>query len=131
MRRRSARDLRAVASDHLCVAEAGDFVGMEAEFRQHFLGMLPELGRRSRNPARRARQRYRLADDAQLAPVTFPRRLRNIEMLDLWIVEHLVDGIDWAAGHAGRIEPLDPFGACAHRSATVDLEIERIAIFQA
>jgi hypothetical protein len=30
--------------------------------------------------------------------------LRDAEMLDLGIIEHLIDRIDWASGQAGGVE---------------------------
>ena len=49
-------------------------------------------------------------------------------MLDLRVGEHLIDGIDRSAWHAGLVEALDPFGAGASGRINIDLGIERIAI---
>src|SRR5262245_43526849 len=92
------------ASHHLALPQLGDLVGAEAEFGKHFLGLLAELRRPRRHPARRARQREGLADQADVAVLVVRHVLRHAEMLDLGVLEHLVDRIDRAAGHAGGVE---------------------------
>src|SRR5438477_12068547 len=57
--------------------------------------------------------------------------LRDTEMLDLGILEHLVDRIDWAAWHAGRVEFANPGLGGFLFSELVDGRIERVAVFRA
>src|SRR2546421_4450669 len=57
--------------------------------------------------------------------------LRDAEMLDLGILEHLVDRIDWAAWHAGCVEFADPGLGGFLFSELVDGRVERVAIFRA
>ena len=50
------------------------------------------------------------------------------EMLDLFVLEHLIDRIDRATGHAGGVELPDPGMGRFLLSQRVDLDIERIAV---
>ena len=52
-------------------------------------------------------------------------------MLHLRVGEHLVDGIDRAARHAGFVQAFDPIGAAAAGEITVDFDIERVAVLRA
>ena len=81
-----------------------DLVRAEAELGQHLVGLLAEFRRPRRHLARRARQREGLADQADVAVLVVRHVLRDAEMLDLGVLEHLVDRIDRAAGHAGGVE---------------------------
>jgi len=57
--------------------------------------------------------------------------LRDAEMLDLVVLEHLVDRIDRAAGHAGGVELPDPGVGGFLFSERADLSVERVAVFRA
>src|SRR5205085_1476448 len=91
-------------SHHLGLPQLRDFIGAEAELGQHLLGLLAEFRRPRGHPAWRARQRHGLADQADMAVVFVRHVLRDAEMPNLRILEHLVDRIDWSAGHAGGVE---------------------------
>ena len=95
-------------SHHLALAQLRDLVLAEAELGQHFLGLLAEFRRPRGHLAWRARQRHRLADELDVAVLVVRHVLGDAEMLDLGVVEHLVDRIDRAAGHAGLVQFLDP-----------------------
>jgi hypothetical protein len=92
------------------------------------LGLLAELRRPCCHFARGARQRDRLADQADVTVLGIRHVLRDAEMLDLSVLEHLVDGIDRAAGHADRVELPDPGVARFLFSEFADLRVERVAV---
>ena len=52
--------------DHSDFSQACDLVLAEAELLQHLLGLLAEFRRPRHHPARRARQRHGLADQAEV-----------------------------------------------------------------
>src|SRR5262249_33180945 len=68
-------------SNHLVLAQLGDLILREAEFGEHLFGLLAEFRRPRRHPARRARQREGLADEADLAVLVVRHVLRHPEML--------------------------------------------------
>src|SRR5215213_8891292 len=118
-------------SHHLALTQLCDLVFRKTELRQHFLGLLAELRRARGHAARRARQRHWLADELDVAVLVVRHVLGNAEVLDLGVVEHLVDRIDRAAGHAGLVQFLDPgvrrflFGELA------DYFVQRVAVLRA
>ena len=57
--------------------------------------------------------------------------LRDAEMLDLRVLEHLVDRVDRPAGHAGLVELADPGLGRLRHGALLDLGVERIAVLGA
>src|SRR5450755_1586803 len=89
------------ASYHFGFAKGRDLARAEAEFGEHFVGVLAELGRRLDDRARRARSDDRLADHGHLAAVLLGYVLGDAEMLHLLISEHLIDGIDRPGRHTG------------------------------
>src|SRR5205823_9208147 len=82
------------SSNSIRLAQRGDLFRAEAEFLEYGVGMLPELRRRSREPARRTRQRDRLAGHAQCGLALGLNRLRNAELHDLRVGINLVDRVD-------------------------------------
>ncbi|MGY4334582.1 hypothetical protein ACVWWG_008999 [Bradyrhizobium sp. LB7.2] len=103
----------------------------KAELLQHFVGLLAELRRPRHHPARRARQRHGLADQADVAVFIVRHLLRDAEMLDLRVFEHLVDGVDRPAGHAGLVELTDPGLGGLRQGTLLDLGIECVAVLGA
>src|SRR5688572_29390961 len=93
--------------------------------------MLALRRRTHRHPARRARQRHRLPDEADRSAILLRRALRDAEMLDLRIVEHLIDVVDRPARHAGLVENLDPLGARLLFGVSADLLVELLAVLRA
>src|SRR5207247_39563 len=74
-----------------------------------------------------APQRDRLTDQADVAVLGIGHVLGDAKVLHLVFLEYLVDGIDRAAGYAGRIVVLDHFLL----DQGVDFGIDRIAVLGA
>src|SRR5260370_40225196 len=83
--------------------QRSDLIRAKSELGKHLVGLLAELRRPGRHPARRSRQRDRLADQTDMTVLGVRHVLRHAEMLDLSVLDHLIDGIDRAAGHAGSV----------------------------
>src|SRR6202140_3228690 len=113
------------------LVQRGNVAHAEPEFFKYRVGVLAQLRRPRHQPRRRARQRNALADQPHLALVLLGHALGDAEMLDLRVVEHLVDGVDRAARHAGLVQPLDPIGAGAAGEIADDLGVEGIAVLRA
>src|SRR5215213_11658556 len=118
-------------SYHLALAQFGDLVLAESELRQHFLGLLAEFRRARGHGARRARQRHRLADELDVAVLVVRHVLGDAEVLDLGVVEHLVDRIDRAAGHAGLVQFPDPGVRRFLLGQLADYFVQRVAVLRA
>src|SRR4051812_46364393 len=101
-----------------------DFRLAESELLQNLIGVLADIRRPRRDLARGARQRERLADQAELAAVGACRLLRDAEVPDLRVGKHLVDRVNRPARHAGLVDDVDPVGARLRRGALVDRGIE-------
>ena len=114
-----------------CLPQRLDLVRAKPELRQHLLGLLAEFRRPRRHLARGARQRHRLADQADVAVLRIGHVLRDAEMFYLGVVEHLVDRIDRPAGHAGGVEFLHPGVGGFRHGEFADLRIERVAVLRA
>src|SRR5215510_14225225 len=112
------------ASERVGAAQRRDLFRLESELPQNRVGVLAEIGRRRRQPARRARQPHGLARHAQ-RPAHLLDALRHAEMGDLRIGVDLIDGIDRPARHAGLVEPFDPVSAAALHRVFVDRGVER------
>src|SRR5579885_2769975 len=119
------------SSDDAALAQAGDVGVGVAELAQDLVAVLAELGAGGFEPARRAAQRHRLADQAGGAEQRMLDRLGDAEMLYLRVGKYLVDRVDRAGGHAGAVEPVDPFGAVALPGDRLDRRIERLAVLRA
>src|SRR5579885_646840 len=87
-------------SHRLRPVQRRDLARGKAELLEHGVGVLAALRGRRRETRASARQRHRLANEAQRPPAPAANLLRNAEMADLWISEHLIDGINWPARHA-------------------------------
>src|SRR5712664_2803504 len=94
-------------------------------------GVLPQLRRRGREGRRRTRELHRLVDDADLAELRALHADRGADVLHLRVGEHLVDGVDRAAGDFAPGENLDPLRGAARRERLVDLGVERDAVLRA
>src|SRR5262249_43855677 len=117
--------------DRLLLLEARDLVRRVAQLAKDLIGMLTVRRRRLADRARSARQRRRHALDADLAALGMAHRLGHAEMLDLRIVEHLLDVVDRAGGHAGLVEGLDPLGARPLDQHLVELLVHRLPVLRA
>src|SRR5206468_2163983 len=95
-------------SHHLALSQLRDLIAAKTKFREHLFGLLAELRRARRHRAWRARQGHGLADQLNVPVLVIGHMLRDAEMFDLRILEHLVDGINRTAGHAGVVQFLDP-----------------------
>src|SRR6478752_1187807 len=100
------RFLRASTSTsyRIRLAQRRNFLGLEAELLEHHVGVFTDPWRMRDQPARRARQRHRLADQLHQRFVLLLHALRDAEMLHLRVSEHLIDGIDRPGGHASLVE---------------------------
>src|SRR5215510_4974506 len=122
---------RAGARSHrIRLAERRDLARLEPELLEDCVGVLAEVGRRRRDPARRARQRHRLTGHAQRLAL-FLDALRHAEVHHLRIGIDLVDRIDRPAGNPGLVEALHPVGAGALHRMLVDLRVERVPVLRA
>src|SRR5215469_2473032 len=70
----------------------------------------------------------RRADMQQLTQFGIARVLHEAAVANLWIGEHLRVIVDWAAGHAGCLEHLDPVLGRCRRQDRFHLGFERYAI---
>src|SRR5713226_7725336 len=91
-------------SHDLALLQRCDLAGTETKLGQHLVGLLAEFRRPCRHLAWGARQRDGLADQADVTFLRIRHVLRDAEMLDLVVLEHLVDRIDRATGDAGGVE---------------------------
>src|SRR5262249_40896705 len=120
------------ALNGLRLTQGGDLGVGEAELPQHLLGVLAALGRWRRETAWRPAKGHRLSHHLlDAARITRLNLLHDAKVGDLGVSEHLVDGVDGAAGHAGRVEALDPFCAWAVGEVAVDGGVERVAVLEA
>src|ERR1035437_10508771 len=102
------KDPTGAGSHDLALLQRDDLVSIEPKFRKHFIGLFAELRRPRRHFARRSRQRDWLTDQTDVTVLCVRHILCDAEMLDLGVLEHLVDRIDRAAGHAGcSLDPCD------------------------
>src|SRR5207253_165199 len=85
-----------LASHDMAPAQPGDVAVAVAELLEDRRGVLAGIGAGGLEPARRAAQAHRLADQFDAAERGMLDRLRDPEMLDLRVGEHLVDRIDRA-----------------------------------
>jgi hypothetical protein len=73
-------------------------------------------------------QRDRLTNQTDVTILGVRHILRDAEMLDLFVLEHLIDRIDRATRNASGVELPDPGIGRFLLSERVDLRIERIAV---
>src|SRR5439155_15934592 len=118
-------------SHHLPLAQHRDLAAGKTEFLQHLFGLLAEFRRARRHRAWRARQGHGLADQLNVPVLVIGHVLRDAEMLDLRILEHLVDGIDRTTGHAGVVQFLDPGLRRFFLGELVDHRVQRVAVLRA
>src|SRR5215475_10188515 len=125
-------DVRVRASNDLLRTQVGYLGGTEAKLRQHLEGVLPPLGRSRRQTGWRAsegdRLPHHLQDAARVARLDL---LHDAQVGDLWVGEHLLDGVDGPRGYASGIETLDPVSARAMGEMGLDGPVKGIAVFKA
>ena len=85
-------------SHHLGLLQLRDLIRAKAELGKHLFGLLAEFRRPSRHFTGGARQRDGLADQTDMTVLGIWHVLRDAEMSDLGVPEHLVDRIDRTAG---------------------------------
>src|SRR5512143_800007 len=100
-----------MASHRLGLVQLGNFIVGEAEFLKHLVGVLALPRRRRHDLAWRARKLHRLADKDLLAAVGALRSLRDTDVLDLLVREHLINCVNRPAWHADLVENIYPFRA--------------------
>ena len=71
---------------------------------------------------------YRLAEDVELTELGVLHEMLHADMLDLFVIEHLVDEIDGAAGNAGFVQQVNPFGAGFANRAFFDPGVDGVAV---
>ena len=77
-------DLQPSTLHHLALSQFGNLVRGKSKLGKYLVGLFTELRRPRRHPARRSRQRDRLADQADRAVLGVRHILRDAEMLDLF-----------------------------------------------
>src|SRR4249920_4010925 len=113
------------------LVQLGNFFVGEAELLEHFVSMLALRRRRRHDLAWCARKLHWLTDKNLLGTVGTLRSLRDTDVLDLLVREHLIDCINRPAWHANLVEDIYPFGAGLVHGPLVDLGVERVAVFRA
>jgi hypothetical protein len=78
-------------SHHFGLPQLRDLICAEAELGEYFFGLLAEFRWPSRHFAGGARQRNGLADETDMTVLGIWHVLRDAEMSDLGIPEHLVE----------------------------------------
>src|SRR5579863_2643554 len=129
--RRPPRQKTGRLSHDLDLLQCADLVPGKPKLGEYLIGLLAELRRSGYNLAWRARQRDRLADQADVARFRVGDVLGDAEMLNLGVREHLVDRIDRAAGDPSGVEFLDPGLSGFLLGELVDLGIKRVAVLRA
>ena len=119
------------ALHRLRLVQLGNFTLGEAEFLEHFVGMLALRRRRRHDLAWCARKLHWLTDENLLAAVGTLRTLCDTDVRDLHDREHLSDCVNRPAWHADLVEGIYPFGAGLVHGPLVDLGVERVAVFRA
>jgi len=127
-RAKAALLIVSAGSHHLALPQFRNLVLAKTKFGEHLVGLFAEFRRPRRHFARRSRQRHRLADQADVTVLGIRHILRDAEMLDLSVLEHLIDGIDRPTGHAGGIEFADPGVGGFFSVSFADLGVERIPV---
>src|SRR5215212_8610915 len=120
-----------VASDDFGLSQLRDLFRIEAELGKHLLGLLAELRGSRHHLAWGSRERNRLTKQTDVSVLGVRHILRDAEMLDLGVLEHLVDRIDRAAGDPGGVEFANPSLGGFLFSQLVDRGVERVAVLRA
>src|SRR3954468_10039219 len=105
------------------LAQRRNFPGLEAELLEHRICVFTDARRMRDQPARRARQGHRLADQLHQRLILLLDTLRDAKMLDLRIGKHLINGINRSGGHARFVEAVYPIRASPIFGVAVDLGI--------
>src|SRR6185295_11256872 len=116
----------AASSDDSFALQPRDAGVVEADLAQDLGGVLAERRRMRDDPARRAAERHRLAEVRHVADL-----LHDAELAHLRVRERLVDRIDRAARHAGRVERIDPVGGAARSQVPLDVAVQAVAVLGA
>src|SRR5260221_818214 len=91
--------------------QTGDIAIAIAELVQNGVSVVTGIWARRNQLARRPAEGDRLTHQFDRAENRVLHRLRDTEMLYLWVGKHLVDRIDRAARHPGSVKALDPLAA--------------------
>src|SRR5437773_3458659 len=122
--------VRSETLDDGILPQDADFFGGVAQLAEDLVGVLAVDGRGAADRPRRAGERRWQPLHQHLAALGMTHGLRELVVLHLGILEHLLDVVDRPGGHAGPVEDLDPLGARLLHDDAIELGVHLLAVLR-